>query len=516
MYTFTDTTPNTTTYTLPPEAMSINGSYIENLITGYQTLYVTGRELLSQEVATDTAGKRSGSVYLYRRYPARVLTVGYQLVADTPANFRSRFNALSKILDVKDATIVFYDEADKFFIGTPSGASMPDAGKLSITSEFTILCTDPFKYSVTEYTSTAVGGTFTVNYNGTVPAYPVLTADFSDDNGFVAWVSDDASAIQIGDVNEEDTASYDDSQVLVNASLTALTGWTQSVGAKGANVTTTGSMSVLTDAKSQKLAGANTIGSGTKWHGPRMTLSVPADSNGHVGASEFRYRWKQRFAMSSSVTAQYGFSEVLLVYNDGNDRQIVAGVGFYKNQGSNYYVRSFYINKADGGTPTKTYKDFNATYNNVPTGFAQTTPPSNEIKKIGDTVTFTINNSKYSFKDPAIENMEVNEITWGCGGLASVTRIPSTQIGLMRHKFIKDFCDTFVDIPNKFTAGDHVEIDTSNGQITLNDSLMPEYGAIGNEYEGFVLEKGANSIAVAYSSWANAPTFRLKYRERFL
>lgn len=516
MYSFTNTTPGTTTYTLPVEAMSLNGSYIENVLTGYQTLYVTGRELLSPEVASDTVGKRAGSVYLYKRYPARVLTIGYQLTADTPANFRARFNTLSELLDVENATIIFNDESDKFFIGTPSGVSTPPAGALSITSEFTILCTDPFKYSVTEYTATAVGGTFTVNYNGTVPAYPILTADFTDENGFVAWVSDDASAIQIGDVNEEDTASYDDSQTLINATLTALTGWTQSAGASGANVTTTGSMSILTDAKSQKLAGANTIGTGTKWHGPRMTLTLPADSNGHVGASEFRYRWKQRYAMTSGVTAQYGFSEILLVYNDGNDRTIVAGVGFYKNQGSNYYVRSFYINRADGGTPTKTYKDFNATYNNVPTGFAQTTPPSNEIKKIGDTVTFTINNSKYSFTDPTIENMEVNEITWACGGLASVTRIPSTQIGLMRHKFIKDFCNTFVDIPNKFTAGDHVEIDTGSGQITLNDSLMPEYGAIGNEYEGFVLEKGANSIAVAYSSWANAPTFKLKYRERFL
>lgn len=167
LYGFRDTTASpAVTPPVPAEAMMINGNYIETLIDGYTTLYATGREILSQEVNTEDVGKRSGSVYVYRRYPARVITIGYQLLADDAEDFRDKYNALSEILDVENATLIFADESDKFFIGTPNGADKPDAGVTNVTAEFTILCTDPFKYSATEYTvSPDSDGIFTVNYN---------------------------------------------------------------------------------------------------------------------------------------------------------------------------------------------------------------------------------------------------------------------------------------------------------------------------------------------------------------
>ena len=87
MYSFVDTTEQGSAW-LPSEALKLNGEYIENQIDGYRTLYVTGREILSQEITTYEAGIRNGSELSNRRYPARTIIVGYQLIAKDNEAFR--------------------------------------------------------------------------------------------------------------------------------------------------------------------------------------------------------------------------------------------------------------------------------------------------------------------------------------------------------------------------------------------------------------------------------------------
>ena len=88
MYSFVDTTESQGSVQLPSEALKLNGEYIENQIEGYRTLYVTGREILSQELTTYETGVRDGSNLSYRRYPSRTIIVGYQLIAEDNESFR--------------------------------------------------------------------------------------------------------------------------------------------------------------------------------------------------------------------------------------------------------------------------------------------------------------------------------------------------------------------------------------------------------------------------------------------
>ena len=105
---------------LPSEALMLNGEYIENLIEGYRTLQVTGREALSPELATYETGVRDGSAIKNKRYPARTITVKYQLIAESSEAFRSAYNKLGGILNVSNAEMIFHDEPDMFYTGTPS------------------------------------------------------------------------------------------------------------------------------------------------------------------------------------------------------------------------------------------------------------------------------------------------------------------------------------------------------------------------------------------------------------
>lgn len=68
MYNFVDTTERYQGQNLPSEALMFNGSYLENVIPGYRTLYVSGREILGTEITDLETGVSDGTKYRRKRY----------------------------------------------------------------------------------------------------------------------------------------------------------------------------------------------------------------------------------------------------------------------------------------------------------------------------------------------------------------------------------------------------------------------------------------------------------------
>lgn len=555
MYNFVDTNGYAEGTALPSEALKINGVYLENKVTGYRTLYVKGREMLAPDIETYETGVRDGSTLQSKRFPARTITVGYQLIASSAEAFRAAFNALNAALDVEEAELIFADEPDNFFIGTPFGRGDVPTGRNAITGEFDILCADPFKYSCTEYEVTPTlddGTTFAIQYNGTYRSYPTLVAEFADEDddttggltgngdcGYVAFLSDDAAIIQLGDPDEPDTEDYAKSQTLTKQIFTSYNAtvaakWPINTGRTSSSaVTATGTVVVGKDAENIRMLVANSYGTGTEWHGPSITRTIPADASGHVGARNFRLSYKQRMCMGQGKkdTKQRGLFQCLLVNVNGSERTIVAGLSVNKNKTGKQALLKLYVN---GKTVHTQYIDL--TYHNKYFGYKKVVTEkikkkgkvikkkriiqpvlSSTIRKYGKTVTFNIGGIKKAFKVSAIANTEVHEITFLMGKYASVT--PLTYNGLFWAKFISDSCETFRDIPNKFSAGDVVEADCEDGEIYLNDARAPELGALGNDWETFYLEPGTNQIGVAWSDWVpagSAPSCKIRYREVFL
>lgn len=241
MYNFKDVIANEVSESsvLPSEALCFNGEYIENLIPGYRTLQVEGREALSPELSTFDTGSSDGTQIKNKRYPERVITITYQLLAESNEAFREAYNKLASILDAEDAELIFNDEPDKFFIGTLKKIGAIKPGKNAVVGEFEILCADPFKYSVVEYEAEPLfdDKSFLIDYNGTYKAYPTLEAEFfgedesaaaltgDGDCGYVAFFNEDEKIIQLGDPDETDTESYAKAQTLVNQKFNAETAW---------------------------------------------------------------------------------------------------------------------------------------------------------------------------------------------------------------------------------------------------------------------------------------------------
>ena len=267
MYNFIDTNEASEGRILPAEAMLFNGEYLEDQIDGYRTLNVSGREALSPELSGYETGVRDGATLQSKRYPARVITVTYQLIAKTNEAYREAYNKLGGILDKENAEIIFADEPDKYFTGTVSNLPPPDAGRNAVTGEIEITCFDPFKYSVEEYEATASldNSSVLIDYGGTYKAYPKLIAEFynekeiaddgtagtltgNGDCGFVSFFTEDEKIIQLGDPDEADKVEQEKSVTLINQSFTNSQSW--SAAASGLWSANTGAVLPSTVTKS--------------------------------------------------------------------------------------------------------------------------------------------------------------------------------------------------------------------------------------------------------------------------
>lgn len=682
MYNFVDTIEYSEGALLPSEALQINGEYIENQITGYRTLTVSGREALSPDVLSYTSGIRDGSVLQYKRYPERIITVKYQLIAASNEAFRAAYNKLGQILDVKEAQLIFNDETDKYFIGTPCVIEPVEAGRNSVIGEFEILCTDPFKYSIYEKEAVVaydeegevVDNSIMIDYQGTYKAYPVLRAEMYNeteasedgesaveltglgDCGYVAFFNENEKIIQLGNPDEVDgdSSAYPKSQTLINNTYKTTSSWgtaaksqwttsgtmqigeakayeAEKSGTTNANIlqvrcsteapfiiysvdsytydrtetsvkvkitvtswlenlksyfrtpaeitgyigftyqryqeyrfkikkpsvvwnagekyqvsytftlggltaqTTaitgvkfftrrddsygkTGELSTRTCSNipvstytpavtAQYYLTPSSYGTGTGWHGVTLSRNLPADAKGEIGAKNFTFSYSNVF-YTYGAPASRGIFSAAACDSSGN---VVAGITLQKSTQGTTATLKFHVNNEVVATQT-----VDVSINNKYFQLGKTTT----ITKSRSLITFNVCGLTKSFTATGISNIATTKIvfTFKANGVYA----KMTKNGLQWVKFIKNNCDTWKDIPNKFSANDVVEADCKSGEIRLNGELMPALGALGNDWESFYLKPGLNQIGFSYSDWLDdegsgtAPSFSVKYREVFL
>lgn len=232
---------------------------------------------------------------------------------------------------------------------------------------------------------------------------------------------------------------------------------------------------------------------------------IPADSAGISGAADFTFTYKQKMCVGSGKndSTQMGGFQALAVSGSGSSKKILAGVRILKNKAGKKASLQFYVNDAKVET--------------IDLDISSTAVKTSSIIKSGSQVTFTIGDLKKVYTDTSIAETKATEITFRFEQYSSVNTLAYN--GIYWAKFVKDNCDTWKNIPNKFSANDVLVADCNQGEIYLNDVRSPQLGALGNDWEGFVLRPGLNQIGVAYSSWVideYAPVLKVRYREAFL
>ena len=509
MYNFIDVTERPGMAALPTEAMSYNGVFIENIIPGYRTLNVTGRESTDEEINEINDTIRDGNRYLSRRYKPRTLTVTYQLLTADAMEFRSAYDQLNYLLDPEQVQIIFNDEPDKYYVGTKRYLSDPPEGTNSVIGKIEIYCADPHKYSVQEYEIEADNDEFEVYYDGTYKSFPKFEATCASDNGFVSFIDQNDHVIQIGNEEEEDTEQHDYQETLIKDDMSdedVLATWTSSM-----NVATL--ESDVSDYVQQGTVKAVTRGvkidsfgsDNAKRHGPSITKAVPADSSSHVGAKNFDLSFNLRMYARSVKQGQ----EVMVICTGtvDNVKTVICSVHIHKGSTSNYNAVMYaYVMGQNKKSASWTAEEGNKYFGESGTV---------RIRKNGDTFTFMATGvSTFETKVAGTEDIEVTEISVFFDKTNSLTAM--TQCAVNNITFTSYSVSKWDDVPNKFADGDVITCDCASGQIAVNDEILYGLGMITNDWEDFFLKPGLNTIKCYYSDFATAPTFKMKYRKAYL
>lgn len=532
MYNFIDVIENSEGTFLPSEALKINGEYIENMIPGYRTLTVAGREALAPEVYTFETGIRDGSGLSSKRYPARTITVTYQLIAESNEAFRAAYNALGGILDVVDAELIFLDEPDKYFTGTFSYMGEVEPGKNAVVGQFEFKCLDPFKYSVEEKTATlsADESGILIDYNGTYKSFPTLQVDFAEETepdtltgkgecGYIAFFDANENVIQLGDPEEmdEDANAYPKSQAVINQKFCYSNSWTSGANAlweknsgtfHNQQIGTLG-MKLLPGSNYYYLTpmayGTNT----TAAHGASFGRTIPADAAGDTNNDIFDLYFKPVFAIAAGNAGKKTYGEwALILVGESGER--VAWVRLAKNTDGNKASLMFYVNSSCiyQGTVdvSASGKQFGLGENN----------PLCRVSRTATGYVFVMGGVTKTFRlDAGDARPNVKKVEFMFSQYKAQT--PVAINGIMTVKFTKNYCQTYKDIPNKFQSNDVLEVDCRSGKVWLNKAEKPELGALGNDWEQFHLSPGLNQIGFSCSDWVSeAPVPTVRYREVFL
>lgn len=524
MYEFTDTAENKENNPLGTESFKLNGIYLENVVPGYRTLYVCGRELAECEVDDYQIGKRNGTKYRSKRYSPRTITIGYQILSKSALAFREAYNKLNQLLDAEQAKLIFDDEPDKYFIATKTGNTQVEPGLNCVIGEIEFYCTDPFKYSVAEKVFTAsqnpqTGILETVIVNKGATAVPIsYEITHKHENGFIG-ITSQYGALQYGDIQEMDMEERKKSEVLLNyKSGKDISGMQVGKGIitypsdlkTGTFKTATywggaaGNISYLT---------VDNIGNGSNWHGPSGLINIPAGSDGKSGSKNFKLQ--ARLIWELMLYHQTGVIQINVGDEDG---KLLASMNLYKwTREQNTATYRMHLGENAEIKKELFFAPVPAGYSFEGSAFSTAKAGGYVyVQKSGELFEFYFDGKKYQYRAPELAEKKAASITiwigqWGNNGSGNLMR----YMGVQELFFRSDSVSYIYDIPNRYKDGDVISVDGEHTKMYVNGIPSMEDEITGSKY--FLAPPGETTVQFSVSDFcAPKPSVTARIREAYL
>lgn len=412
--------------------------------------------------------------------------------------------------------LIFSDEPNIFYNAIPDGEV--DLEELMFIGKGTInfIVPDGVGHATKTDIYTTQSDTFTVNNKGTYKSYPILEATMPGDNGVIAFINNRGKILQFGNPDEADGVGYTESDrviwdTVMIASAEASRGWktneyqfdglwngTEKLNANGTRkFGSDGGYGFVTP---------DSYGTGTQgFKGITYGRKVSPDSQGHVGAKDFESRHGVWFETGN--IRQTGIYIVELRDASG---KAICSVVFYKLSSSNNNAKIRINVKGN-------WKEWSF----QPTAWNFYTKKGREfsIVKEGNLLRFHVGGVAnggfiHSIRLDELKDVEVTDVVYYMG--VPVNGTPLSHMKLTHSTFRKDKVEKVRDVKNLFGEADVLRADCSTGIVTLNGIEQKGLGSLGNDWEEFFLEPGINQIECIYSSWAQAPSFKLYNQEAYL
>lgn len=139
----------------------INDINLDKMLPGYRTLNVSGRSVFGRDIETMKYSKRSNAgskstrskdaggsnMFFNSSVQGIEIQIDYRLMARNNVRFREYLTRLVESLHQEEAKRSFSDDEDFYYTGTLSDMGDFTESSNCILGSFTVVCTDPFKYS---------------------------------------------------------------------------------------------------------------------------------------------------------------------------------------------------------------------------------------------------------------------------------------------------------------------------------------------------------------------------------
>lgn len=476
----------------------IDGQYIEDLISGFRTLDVDGREELDLDVTSAETETSDGGRFVRRKIKSRVLRVHFHLSDATASGFSTKLKALQKKLySIKESKIIFSDASNYYFTGSFRKLTLAYKGMTVTRGTFEIFCADPFRYFVTESVVYPTDGVFTVNYTGTYPAHPTLIARSpGHDCGFYGFTKDGLT-IRVGNPDEQDQEEVpsETARKMVDTQFGSGHDWYTWSWARVRLL-----YGYYTDNYSAGTS-ADYIYSYTAFPGAEPDYYYGPAYGTYLAepVPNFNVSFTHWFEPSGNQGGGFDF----YINNQGGSN--IAGVSIYRNKGGRIQVSMIVKgNVVKQVSFALADNPFKGAWRN------QT------ITKSLGTITFNVGGVTYSITVPEIAGHAYDAYN---ASFVFYRQPGAEDIGTnnaLKAALFYGYNNDWQDIANKIPQDGLVSIDTGSGQITLNGAESLGLGVITNNFEDFVLEPGSNTITCEASDWVDDAEYSMKYREAFL
>lgn len=459
-------------------------------------------------------GISSGKRFQYTSADEGKVTVSFLIRRDMVAKRREIAGLLSSN---EPQQLIFGDEPDKYYLAIADGQISLSEKFRHGNGEVVFVVPDDLAHSVELDTVTGQSGTdITVSNAGTAPTAPVLTATMTADNGLVAWTNDQGGVLQFGDPGEVDGVTTKAAEVVLTEGFdsdpggtvnSVLTNYPNYGGTAGQANVQTGSMSY-----GGKYVGATAMAPvyGAKaayWGGPSLLLPFPANSHGANTGNIVTYTRQYfdtdvskmgRMEVSLSGDGSIVFESVLRDSMAGGDQivwecwygsQLMASTVLNRKTFSNghlYELRIWRFSTVIGFQ------------------LARVASVTDNVAKLAAPLVKTFN---ITSREP-IDSVGF----WLCRWQDRT----APTMGVTDFKGQWTDVDEWNDFANRFSAGDVVVADVANKRIMVNGVEDMTLHRVGNRWDSFWIQPGANTIRPVASDWATPFGATVEYREAWL
>ncbi|RND49345.1 hypothetical protein FAM18110_01114 [Lacticaseibacillus paracasei] len=351
--------------------------------------------------------------------------------------------------------------------------------------------------------------TITVQNGGTYPSEPVITATINGDDGVLTAMNDQGSVLQFGSRNETDGFVKQKSErvyhldfnqtptgVTLNNGVTAFPYYEHG---NNANVQSGpfGYKDGIAYPSTERTAG-------NYWNGPSMSGTIPPNSNGSNTAN---FQFVNRVNVDTSGP-EVGRFEFNLTYKG----KIVASLALFDDSPANDQL-VFSGTLFDGKDAKMVFFDL------LPRNYYRGGNYNAVITKMGNKLTFRLD--RLDLGDGGIEPVDIGgfpamPIDGWTAWFPGFSDQRGWSINWQDSYFEWINVDYWDDIPNRFKDGDVVKIDVSNRRVLVNGFEDRTLQAIGNDWGGFKIHPGDNTIRLLTSNWAKQCEAEIAWQEAWL